>query len=238
MAARAVGTTGRGEQRGPQGPPGTKMHSLDARRGEPHPTNTGRAALVEGEGYDEDRAGERDEPVRVVRTGGHEEEPELLGLVARSTLLDILEEMVNARRPSEKTAANLHIPAAILDDRVSLGRHTGVVGADELGTVPAHVPASRVYRSFALMGARRVLVVESGGGNRLAGIVTRGDLLEAEANGGGRTPRGRQGGAGARHKNWREGALLTTPERPARLSLGSGGASRASRTLPATVTDE
>jgi len=88
------------------------------------------------------------------------------------------------------------------------------------------------------MGARRVLVVESGGGNRLAGIVTRGDLLEAEANGGGRTPRGRQGGAGARHKNWREGALLTTPERPARLSLGSGGASRASRTLPATVTDE
>lgn len=195
-------------------------------------------ALRRGEGYDEDRAGERDEPVRVVRTGGHEEEPELLGLVARSTLLDILEEMVNARRPSEKTAANLHIPAAILDDRVSLGRHTGVVGADELGTVPAHVPASRVYRSFALMGARRVLVVESGGGNRLAGIVTRGDLLEAEANGGGRTPRGRQGGAGARHKNWREGALLTTPERPARLSLGSGGASRASRTLPATVTDE
>ena len=77
-------------------------------------------ALRRGEGYDEDRAGERDEPVRVVRTGGHEEEPELLGLVARSTLLDILEEMVNARRPSEKTAANLHIPAAILDDRVSL----------------------------------------------------------------------------------------------------------------------
>ena len=48
--------------------------------------------------------------------------------------------------------------------RVSLTPADGVVPADELGAIPAHVPASRAYREFALLGARRVLVVESGGG--------------------------------------------------------------------------
>ena len=110
---------------------------------------------------------------------------------------------MNARRPSEKTAANLHIPAAILDDRVSLGRHTGVVGADELGTVRRHVPASRVYRSFALMGARRVLVVEGGGtGSRGS---SPGAIFSRRRRTGGRDAQGEAGRGRARHKNWREG---------------------------------
>jgi chloride channel 7 len=66
-------------------------------------------------------------PVWRVETGGHLEEPELLGLVARSTLLDMLEEMVNARRPSEREAAHLHVPASMLGDRVSLTSHSAVI---------------------------------------------------------------------------------------------------------------
>ena len=40
---------------------------------------------------------------------------------------------------------------------------------------------------YAPVGIRRKIVVESGGGNRLAGIITRGDLLEAQE---GRLPAG------------------------------------------------
>ena len=171
------------------------------------------------------RSESRDEPVWRVRTGSHEEEPELLGLVSRSTLLDILQETVHARRPAERGLAHLHVPASALDDRVSLGRRVGMVGVDDLGTVPAHAPASRVYRTFALMGARRVLVVESGGGNRLAGVVTRGDLIEAEEKGGRDRPRRRR-----RDGEW-SGGLLRDERRP-RDSWA------ASRNLPATRTNE
>jgi hypothetical protein len=130
---------------------------------------------------------------------------------------------------------------------------------DELSTTPAHVPASRVYRTFALVGIRRKIVVESGGGNRLAGIITRGDLLEAQegrlprraARGGGVWGGGGRGGGGygGRHEHeygHRDGGGLLLREGAApRLSGGGGGggssggaSSRASRSLPATVTGE
>ena len=125
--------------------------------------------------------------------------PELLGVVARSTLLSILKRAVHARRPSERGASSqLRVPASALGDFVSLTPADGVVPADELGAIPAHVPASRAYREFALLGARRVLVVESGGGSRLAGVITRGDLVEASEDFEGRVARGarRRRGAG------------------------------------------
>ena len=121
--------------------------------------------------------------------------PELLGVVARSTLLSILKRAVHARRPSERGASSqLRVPASALGDFVSLTPADGVVPADELGAIPAHVPASRAYREFALLGARRVLVVESGGGSRLAGVITRGDLVEASEDFEGRVARARGGG--------------------------------------------
>ena len=128
--------------------------------------------------------------------------PELLGVVARSTLLSILKRAVHARRPSERGASSqLRVPASALGDFVSLTPADGVVPADELGAIPAHVPASRAYREFALLGARRVLVVESGGGSRLAGVITRGDLVEASEDFEGRVARARRrrgaGGGGA-----------------------------------------
>ena len=206
-------------------------------------------------GFDTNNHHDRHSPVWRVETGGHDEEPELLGLVARSTLLDILEEMVNARRPSERLAAHLHIPAAMLDDRVSLYPHNQprVTPVDELSTTPAHVPASLVYRTFALVGIRRKVVIESGGGNRLAGIITRGDLLEAQEgwllrrtarNGVGGGRRGGQGGGeGYPHlhggdRGHSDGALLMRDGTSRAWAARSGGApsSRASRTLPATVT--
>ena len=130
--------------------------------------------------------------------------PELLGVVARSTLLSILKRAVHARRPSERGASSqLRVPASALGDFVSLTPADGVVPADELGAIPAHVPASRAYREFALLGARRVLVVESGGGSRLAGVITRGDLVEASEDFEGRVARR---AAAARRRGRRRGA--------------------------------
>ena len=130
--------------------------------------------------------------------------PELLGVVSRSTLLGILERAVHARRPSERGASSqLRVPASALGDFVSLTPAEGVVPADELGLIPAHVPASRAYREFALLGARRVLVVESGGGSRLAGVITRGDLVEASEDFEGRVARR---AAAARRRGRRRGA--------------------------------
>ena len=141
--------------------------------------------------------------------------------------------------------------------------YAGIVAApsslEELSTIPAHVMASRVYRTFALVGIRRKIVVESGGGNRLAGIITRGDLLEAQegrlprrtARGGGVSNRGADGGRVGRgshgggydhdHGGLRDGGWEST----LRLSWGGEGSpaphasrSRASRSLqvPATIT--
>ena len=59
------------------------------------------------------------------------------------------------------------------------------------------------YREFALLGARRVLVVESGGGSRLAGVITRGDLVEASEDFEGRVARR---AAAARRRGRRRGA--------------------------------
>jgi len=60
----------------------------------------------DGGGADNRQQQRRHFPLWRVETGGHghTEGPELLGLVARSTLLDILEDMVNRRRPSEREA--------------------------------------------------------------------------------------------------------------------------------------
>ncbi len=197
---------------------------------------------------DEDRSRSRsfvepDRPVWRVETGGHDPSPELLGLVARSTLLGILERAVNARRPSERDAEQLRVPASALEDAVSLRPADGVVPADELGSIPAHVPASRAYREFALLGARRVVVVESGGGNRLAGVITRGDLVEASEDFEGRAARA----AAARRRGRRErgareyesfgGEGLLARAGP-RRSWGAVPDSRASRILPSVVTDE
>jgi CBS domain-containing protein len=66
------------------------------------------------------------EPVWRVETGGHAPSPELLGLVSRSTLLGILERAVNARRPSERDAEHLRVPASALGDSVSLTPAAGV----------------------------------------------------------------------------------------------------------------
>jgi CBS domain-containing protein len=184
-----------------------------------------------------------------VETGSHEPEPELLGLVTRATLLDLLEEMVNSRRSSERSAPHLRVPASVMDQHVNFLGTGMMIGADELGTVPAHVPASRVYRMFSLMGVRRVIVVQSGGGNRLGGVITRRDLLDAieeeeDLGDGGaeremRRRRARGGGSGPRQRRRpagdgaQGGGLLTT--RP-RASWASGWEdSRTGRSLPATV---
>ena len=74
-------------------------------------------------------------------------------------------------------------------------------------------------------GGARVLVVESGGGNRLAGVVTRGDLIEAEEKRGRDRPRRRR-----RDGEW-SGGLLRDERRPRDLWA-------ASRSLPATRTNE
>ena len=170
--------------------------------------------------------------MRVVRTGGHEEEPELLGLMARSTLLE-LEEMVNARRPGEKTAANLHIPAAF---STTASRSDATPASSARTSAPSGaVPASRGHQVLRAHGRAARAGRGERGGNWLAGIVTRGDLLGAEANRGAGRP-GEAGRGRALTKGGR-GALLTTPERPARLSWVRG-APAARRTLPATVTDE
>ena len=186
-----------------------------------------------------------------METGSHEPEPELLGLVTRATLLDLLEEMVNSRRRSERTAPHLRVPASVMDQHVNFLGTGMMIGADELGTVPAHVPASRVYRMFSLMGVRRVIVVQSGGGNRLGGVITRRDLLDAieeeeeeDLRDGGaarelRQKRERGGGSGPRQRrrpagDGAQGGALLTP-RP-RASWASGwDDSRTGRSLPATV---
>lgn len=159
-------------------------------------------------------------------------------------MLGILERAVHARRPSERGASSqLRVPASALGDFVSLTPAEGVVPADELGLIPAHVPASRAYREFALLGARRVLVVESGGGSRLAGVITRGDLVEASEDFEGRAARA----AAARRRGRRErgareyesfgGEGLLARAGP-RRSWGAVPDSRASRILPSVVTDE
>ena len=178
------------------------------------------------------------EPVWRVETGGHAPSPTLLGLVSRSTLLGILERAVNARRPSERDAEHLRVPASALGDSVSLTPAAGVAPADELGAIPAHVPASRAYREFALLGARRVLVVESGGGNRLAGIITRGDMVEASEDFEGRAARAAAARRGRRRgRDAFGGDHLLARARP-RQSWGAAPDSRASRNLPSVVTDE
>ena len=201
--------------------------------------------------YDPERRGSKQDPVWRVETGSHEPEPELLGLVTRATLLDLLEEMVNSRRRSERTAPHLRVPASVMDQHVNFLGTGMMIGADELGTVPAHVPASRVYRMFSLMGVRRVIVVQSGGGNRLGGVITRRDLLDAieeeeeeDLRDGGaarelRQKRERGGGSGPRQRrrpagDGAQGGALLTP-RP-RASWASGwDDSRTGRSLPATV---
>jgi len=126
-----------------------------------------------------DRDNDSSYPVWRVETGGQYPSPTVHGLVARSVLLATLTQMVNEKRPSENDARRLRVPSSMLADPIFLGVHDGVVPVDELGAIPAHLPASRAYEKFALLGARRVVVVESGGGTRLAGIITRGDLVEA-----------------------------------------------------------
>ena len=199
--------------------------------------------------YDPERRSSNQDPVWRVETGSHEPEPEILGLVTRATLLDLLEEMVNSRRSSERSAPHLRVPASVMDQHVNFLGTGMMIGADELGTVPAHVPASRVYRMFSLMGVRRVIVVQSGGGNRLGGVITRRDLLNAieeeeDLGDGGaeremRRRRARGGGSGPRQRrrpatdDAQGGGLLTT--RP-RASWASGWEdSRTGRSLPATV---
>ena len=181
------------------------------------------------------------EPVWRVETGGHAPSPELLGLVSRATLLGILERAVNARRPSERDAEYLRVPAAALGDSVSLTPAAGVAPLDELGAIPAHVPASRAYREFALLGARRVLVVESGGGNRLAGIITRGDMVEASEDFEGRAARSAAARKGRRRGGFGRDAFggdhLLARAGP-RQSWGAAPDSRASRNFPSVVTDE
>ena len=202
-------------------------------------------AETEGEGVsDADRSCvETDRPVWLVETGDGDPSPELLGLVSRSTLLGILERAVLARRPSERDAEHLRVPASALDDAVSLRPADGVAPADELGAIPAHVPASRAHREFALLGARRVVVVESGGSNRLAGIITRGDLVEASEDFEGRAARAAaarrraQRARGAREDATFGGEGLLERARR-RRSRGAAPHSRASRNLPSVVTDE
>ena len=201
-------------------------------------------------------------PVWLVDTGGHVPSPTLNGLVARSTLLALLERMVNERRPSEKDAEQLRVPASMLRDRVSLRVHDGVMPVDELGVIPQHVPASRAYREFTLLGVRRVLVVESGGGNRLAGIITRLDLVEAGEDFEARANRVLASKRERRGLRQREGMVSSmgiqsdgydfgpTGDSYHDMNVGllqrlsprqSGGQyaeSRASRTFPSTVTDE
>jgi hypothetical protein len=46
--------------------------------------------------------------------------------------------VVNARRPAEREAAHLHVPAAMLGDRVSLTGHSGVTPVDGRGLSLAH----------------------------------------------------------------------------------------------------
>ena len=178
------------------------------------------------------------EPVWRVETGGHAPSPTLLGLVSRSTLLGILERAVNARRPSERDAEHLRVPASALGDSVSLTPAAGVAPADELGAIPAHVPASRAYREFALLGARRVLVVESGGGNRLAGIITRGDMVEASEDFEGRAARAAAARRGRRRGRDAFGGDHLLARAGPRQSWGAAPDSRASRNLPSVVTDE
>jgi hypothetical protein len=173
-----------------------------------------------------------------VETGGHAPSPELLGLVSRSTLLGILERAVNARRPSERDAEHLRVPASALGDSVSLTPAAGVAPIDELGAIPAHVPASRAYREFALLGARRVLVVESGGGNRLAGIITRGDMVEASEDFEGRAARAAAARRGRRRGRDAFGGDHLLARAGPRQSWGAAPDSRASRNLPSVVTDE
>ena len=112
---------------------------------------------------------------------------------------------------------------------------------DELGAIPAHVPASRAYREFALLGARRVLVVESGGGNRLAGIITRGDMVEASEDFEGRAARSAATRKGRRRGGYGRDAFggdhLLARAGP-RQSWGAAPDSRASQNFPSVVTDE
>ena len=73
-----------------------------AEPGTPPPATGNADGDGDGAGGDNRQQQRRHFPLWQVETGGHAEGPELLGLVARSTLPDIREEMVNRRQLSER----------------------------------------------------------------------------------------------------------------------------------------